>query len=90
MKLKRRNSKWEFSIHADPEKGPNRVTFDPAEAERYFKKILKRSLKLEDPIVKVVHLPTKLLWETDDPKELNHFINVLVHKVGLVKNDRRN
>ena len=60
MKIKRRNAKWEFSIHVDPDKGPNRITFEPHEAERYFRKVIKRNQTLEDPIIKVKHLPIYL------------------------------
>lgn len=87
MKLKLNNAKWKFSIHANPDKGPNRITFDPSEAERFFKKLLKRSKMDEEPMVRVIHLPTNMLWETDDPGELNHFIFQLVNRVGTIRYD---
>jgi hypothetical protein len=83
MSLKRKNSKWEFSIHVDSKKGPNRVSFDPEKAQTFFKKLVKTVSFPCEPIVKVKHLPSGLVWETDDYQELNEFICVLVNRVGV-------
>ncbi len=85
MSLKRSTAKWEFSIHLDYNKGPNRITFDPASAERFFKKVLKNNAKLDTIVVKVKHLPSSLVWETDDPGELNEFIHTVVDRIGVRK-----
>jgi hypothetical protein len=83
MSLKRRNSNWEFSIHVNPDKGPNRVCFDPTEAQRFFRKTLKSNRLKTEPLDKVKHLATGLVWETEDYEELNEFICVLVDRVGV-------
>jgi hypothetical protein len=87
MSLKRKNAKWEFSIHVNPDKGPNRICFDPAEAQRFFKKVIKRAQFPIEPLVRVKHLPTSLVWETEDYEELNEFIHVLVDRVGVRQHD---
>jgi hypothetical protein len=83
MSLKRKNAKWEFSIHVNPDKGPNRVCFDPSEAQRFFRKVTRNNKLKLDPLAKVKHLPTGLVWETEDAEELNEFICVLVDRVGV-------
>jgi len=85
MRLKRSNAKWEFSIHLDAERGPNRVTFDPNEAKRFFTKLRRKHKTLDCLVVKVVHLDSKLSWETDDPEELAYFIDNLVQQTGILK-----
>jgi hypothetical protein len=85
MTLKRSSAKWEFSIHLDYNKGPNRITFDPSSAERFFKKVLKSNPSLDTMTVKVKHLSSNLVWETDDPGELNEFIHTVVDRVGVRK-----
>jgi hypothetical protein len=81
-KIKRKNAKWKFSVHDDPDKGPNRITFDPTDALRFYRKRVKGCKAYDGPIIRVQHLPSKLVWETDDPEELNEFICVLVDRVG--------
>jgi hypothetical protein len=83
MKLKRKDANWQFGIHLNYDKGPNRITFSPDEALRYFKKILRRNPEVDTVAVKVMHLPSQLVWETDDPEDLNEFIHVLVNRVGV-------
>jgi len=85
MSLRRNNAKWEFSIHLDYNKGPNRITFDPTSAERFFKKVLKRNPMVDTITTRVKHLSSGLIWETDDPGELNQFIHNIVYKIGVAK-----
>jgi hypothetical protein len=85
MSLKRKNANWEFSIHLDYRKGPNRITFDPTSAERFFKKVLKRNPEVDSITVKVKHLNSNLVWETNDPGELNQFIYTIVNRIGILK-----
>jgi hypothetical protein len=85
MTLKRKDAKWEFSLHLDYNKGPNRITFTPHTAEKFFKKLQKRAIDTMTLSAKVKHLESGLVWETDDPDDLSQFIEKIVNKVGLTK-----
>jgi hypothetical protein len=79
-KLDRKSANFEFALHADTEKGPNRVTFEPERAVKFFKKLKARD---KYSAAKVKHLYTNLVWETDDVEELEHFISTVVKTVGV-------
>jgi len=85
MRLKRKNAKWEFSIHLDADKGPNRITYDPSEAERFFKRLCKRNPEADDAVVRALHIESNLVWETDNSAELNYFVQNLVNYTGTIR-----
>jgi hypothetical protein len=80
-KLKRQNANFEFSLHQNLDKGPNRITFDPDVALKFFKKL---KAKEDEAGAKVKHICTGLVWETDEPEDLAYFINRVVASIGVI------
>ena len=72
--------KFEFAIHADETKGPNRVTTDSVRAVRFFEKTKQRGVI--DAVCRVRHMPSGLVFETTFLSELNHFIGTVVEHVN--------
>jgi len=87
MSLKRNNANFEFTIHLDRDKGPNRTTYEPNKAIQFFKKLHKNNPKCETLAAKVKHLSSELVWETDTPDDLAYFCNTFVATVGISANE---
>lgn len=85
MTLKRNRANFEFTIHLDINKGPNRTTYEPNKASQFFKKMVKRNQGVTTMGVKVKHLASNLVWETDDPTELEYFNSTFVESVGVTQ-----
>jgi len=85
QKLKR-NALWKFTVHAESDKGPNRVTYDPDVALEYLIKLEKQLYP--DPLVKVEHLPTGLVARVLDVGSLEEMMG-LVFFVGVTTEDKR-
>jgi hypothetical protein len=78
-KLERKNANFEFAIHQNLDKGPNRICFEPEKALSFFRRI---KAKEKYAGIKVKHLYTGLVWETDDAEDLKNFIDTVVETVG--------
>jgi len=80
---KKKNSKFSFAIHADYTKGPNRETTDPNKALRFFNKLQARGGTFAtNSIIRATHLPSGLIYETNDASEFQYFIGTVVEHVG--------
>lgn len=84
-KLNRNTAKFEFSIHQNINKGPNRVTFDPNRAIKFFSGLNKKHPNCDTLGARVKHLDSGLVWETDNPKDLIYFVDNIVFYVGTYK-----
>jgi len=87
MALKAKNSRWKFSLHLDATKGPNRVTHDPSVAEKFYKRLVAKNPKANTLAI-VTHMPSNLVWETDDPLDLSYFIHRIVDHTGVIYNGK--
>jgi hypothetical protein len=84
-RLRRNKAKFEFKIHSNINKGPNRTTFDPDKAVQFFQKLAKKDYTSNTLGVRVKHLDSGLVWETDNPKDLIYFVDNIVFYVGTRK-----
>jgi hypothetical protein len=84
-KLRRNNAKFEFRIHQNINRGPNRITYNPDQAIKFFSKLSKKQINSDTLGVKVKHLDSGLVWETDNPKDLIYFVDNIVFYVGATR-----
>lgn len=76
----KKSERFLFQIHADKNRGPNRVTGDPEKAIRYFNTMIHRGWT-ETMIGRAIHKASGLQFETDSAEDFNEFIQRVVKNV---------
>lgn len=78
---KRRSNKtgrFIFYLHSNKAVGPNRTTYDPLKALRFFNSISTKAGFKETIVARVVHIETGLKFETETAEELTEFVTRVV------------
>jgi hypothetical protein len=81
--LKKRNSIWTFAVHTNPDGGPNRVSYTPNEARRFFINKLKQGWS--GAIVTAKHNCTGLKIGFNTVDDFDFFVERLVGRTGIRK-----